>query len=608
MNRNAIIKIAPVVTGLLFCLGAGVFVFAQQPAAAPQAAAVQQPAEPATPAEVATPAEPAVPAPAAIPPIELSLDVNSKTVPLPKIFSPNIDLSGRGFHKDPAWPYHIASPGTIDTWASQIGFKGIYRMHWNFWEIEQARSNPGLYKQLLANYESVLRKVTDAGGTVILSLFGTPPGMGDVLDKRSPPSNPKQWKQMVKNTMRYLSCQKRYRIWYEIWDSPDTDNFFLGTEEDYLGLYRMAAEAARELNNEKYQRKNKIYISIGGPSVTWWFQSATGDNTIRTPEKSLIYALIKLCRTRKLPIDFLSWHAYSTDPRADKAATTYNKLPAGLVRDWLKYFRIRNDVFLIVDEWNYDSGLNMLQERDGRSQIGASYIPARIKNMGESGLDGQVFYCLEDFQNNKEGINSNRGVFRYEDKNSTYKGTPKSIYTVMLMLNALGSSQYTSLALNDEFVGAIATRKGDDIILLIWNYIDPDAGRNLLSRSIATLNDKGQAALVGIVKSGKLDDTLMQKVPVEEPATEKLKALFKKVFESAASASASLEHARDVKITLSNLKGDYLYRRYVVDDSCVPAYCPFVPVEEKQVLADNLYQETQSLKPYSVSLLVLQRK
>jgi hypothetical protein len=407
--------------------------------------------------------------------------------------------------------------------------------------------------------------------------------------------------------MRYLSCEKKYNVWYEVWDSPDTDNFFLGDEKDYLNLYRTAAEATRELNNEKYQRRNKIRITIGGPSLTWWFQNVKGDNTIRTPEKSLIYELIKLCRTRKLPLDFISWHAYSTDPHADKEATTYNKSPTGLIRDWLKYFRIKNEVSLIVDEWNYDSGLNILEERDGKSYIGASYIPARIKNMNEAGLSQQIFYCLEDFQNNKEGINSNRGAFWYDDKSAAYKGGPKTIYNVFLMLKALGDSQYTSLALNDEFVGAIATKKDNDIILLLWNYIDPDAGRNLLSRSVAFLNDKGQANLVGMVKSGKLDDILNQKAPLGEFSTDKLKALFKKIYDLMAVASSSINNGREVKITFSNLKGDYLYQRYIVDDACGAAYCPFVPVEEKQIQADNIYQETQSLKPYSVSLLVLKK-
>ena len=540
--------------------------------------------------------------------IELSLDVNSKTAPLPKIFSPNIDLSGRGFHKDPAWPYHIASSDVIGTWGSQIGFSGMYRMHWNLWEIEQARSNAELYKKLLANYESVIKKVSDAGGTVVLSLFGTPPGKGDVLDKRSVPSNPKQWKQLVKSVMRHLSCEKKYRIWYEVWDSPDTDNFFLGDEKDYLNLYRVAAEAAKELNNEKYQRRNKIKISIGGPSVTWWFQNDEGDNTIRTPEKSLIYGLIKLCRTRKLPLDFISWHAYSTDPRADKEATTYNKLPTQLIKDWLKYFHFKGEVSLIVDEWNYDSGLNILPERADKAYIGASYIPARLENMNEAGIDRQVFYCLEDFQNNKEGINSNRGSFWYDDKSAAYKGGAKSIYNVFLMLKALGDNQYTSLSLNDEFVGALATRKDGDIAVLLWNYVDPDAGRSLLSRSIATLSEKDRVTVENIVKSGKLDAVLAQKTALDEfSPDEKFKALFKKIFDIIANASSSTGNSRNIKITFSNLKGDYLYQRYTVDDSCGVNYCPFVPVEEKQIQVDNIYQDTQSLKPYSVSLLVLKK-
>ena len=41
--------------------------------------------------------------------LEFSLDANSSTIPLPKIFKPNIDLSGRGFHRQATWPQGIAA-------------------------------------------------------------------------------------------------------------------------------------------------------------------------------------------------------------------------------------------------------------------------------------------------------------------------------------------------------------------------------------------------------------------------------------------------------------------------------------------------------------------
>ena len=52
--------------------------------------------------------------------LEFSLDVNSPTIALPKIFKPNIDLSGRGFHRHAYWPQGLAAAEVLDTWQKEI--------------------------------------------------------------------------------------------------------------------------------------------------------------------------------------------------------------------------------------------------------------------------------------------------------------------------------------------------------------------------------------------------------------------------------------------------------------------------------------------------------
>src|SRR3989338_7088643 len=130
--------------------------------------------------------------------LELSLDVNSSTVPLPKIFKPNIDLSGRGFNRDSLWPQELAAKDLLAIWQKDIGFNGFYRLQYNLWEIDQLSKNRQLQNKLLSNYESVIKNISDNGGTVILDLFGTPAGMGKVLDKNSPPADIREFKSLVK--------------------------------------------------------------------------------------------------------------------------------------------------------------------------------------------------------------------------------------------------------------------------------------------------------------------------------------------------------------------------------------------------------------------------
>src|SRR3989338_1661223 len=537
--------------------------------------------------------------------LEFSLDVTSNTTPLPKIFKPNIDLSGRGFHRQMSWPQELAAQEVLEAWEQDIGFNGLYRLQYNLWEINQLAKDKEQQDKLLANYENIIRKINAGGGIVILDLFGTPAGLGKVLDKKSPPWDPKAFKELVKTQIRNLSCQKRYNIWYEIWNAPDLDDFFLGRKQEYFNLYRALAESVKELEAE-----TKIHIPIGGPSTSWWFQNLDG-NTILTAENSLIYELIRFCAHYKLPLNFISWHTYSTYPKIEKGWTIYNKTPVALIRDWLSYFNFDRNLPLIVDEWNYDRNINVSVERKEKSFISSSYIPSRIKNMYEAGLDYQLYFSLEDFQNNKEAVVRNVGIFWFDPEGSNYKGGTKYTYNVFKMLANLGSDMFSAPAkFNDEFVGVIATKGKDYIAILVYNYIDPDVATSFLSKNIATLNGAERKMLLNLIKTDKLEKILAGQpdmANVRPRPTKKVKNLLKKVHELNAQAAKFNSSSRNLTLSLKNLKANYLYQRYAIDSSC-SLDCEFTPLEKKEVNTTDLYQETLTLSPYSVNLIVLKQK
>lgn len=532
--------------------------------------------------------------------IEFTLDINSQTVPLPKIFKPNIDLSGRGFHKDAGWPQTLAAGEVLDIWQKDIGFNGMFRLQYDLWEISQLAKDKDLQDSLLRNYENVIKSINERGGIVILDIFGTPAGLGKVLDKTSPPLNLRAFKELVKNHIKNLSCDKRYNVWYEVWSAPDLDGFFLGREQEYLNLYHQVADAVAELEAEF-----KVHIPLGGPGLSWWFQDTDG-NTIMTPERSLIYQLIKFCYRNRLALDFITWHSYSTDPKTEFEITPYNKISPALIRDWLTYFKFDSSIPLIVGEWNFDRGANVSPARKEKSFITASFIPSRIKNMYGAGLDYQFYFSLEDFQDNREGVIRNTGIF---SPDSAHKGGAKSIYNVFRMLVFLGNNMFlASSKPKDEFVGVIATKNKDHISLLIYNYIDPDVGVNYLSRAIGSLNGAERKFLLGLIKYEKLDKVMQGTLEISNLRTSsRLKGLLKKAKELNDLSVKFSEQGRNIKINIKNLKENYLYQRYAVDSSC-SFNCEFAPIEEKEVNNTESYQESLTLEPYSVNLVVLQKK
>ncbi len=533
--------------------------------------------------------------------LEFTLDISSKTTPTPNIFKPNIDLSGRGFNNDNTWPQELAAKDVLDLWRKDIGFSGFYRIQYNLWEINQLAKDKPAQDKLLANYEEVIKNISDAGGTVILDIFGTPAGSGKALDKKSAPVNLVAFKALVKDTIKYLSCDKKYNIWYEVWTAPDLDDFFIGQGQDYLNMYRVVSGAAKELGSQF-----KINIPVGAPSSSNWFHNLAVNNII-TPEKSLIYGLIKFCASYNLPLDFITWHDFSSDPKTEKEVTIYNKNPIELIRDWLSYFNFKRDTPLIVDEWNYDRDVNLLPARESKSYIAASYIPARIKNMFEAGLDNQVYFSLEDFQNNQENVTRNTGAFYFDSGSAQYKGAPKAIYNVFRMMAKLGPEIFP-VKLNDEFASVFATRSPDEICVFIYNYIDPEVMQSYLTQNIASLNEAERHSLLYIIKTGRLDKFITHEQSIDLlRVTPKVKSLLNKAQELADKAKQFLGSPRGLKIILKNIKDTYSYSRFVVDSSC-SLNCEFKAAEEKEISAQDSYQEDLKLEPYSVTLIVLKKK
>ena len=535
--------------------------------------------------------------------IDFNLDITSKTKATPgPLKKPGIDLSGRGFHNEPTWPQNLAAPEALGQIEENLDVQGgIFRLQFDLWEFVQLAKNKQMQARLLQNYSAVIKNINALGGTTILDLYGMPPGLGKVLDKKSSPWDIKAFKVLVKDIIRYLSCDKGYNIWYEVWNAPDLDGFFLGQKRGYLNIYQAVAQSAKEL-----ERETNRNIPIGGPGVTWWFQNL-GSNTILHPEKSLIYELIRFCSHRRLPLDFISWHAYTSDPLAEREITRYKKIVPELIRDWLSYFGLDSTTPLIITEWNYDAGLNFELKRGWESYFAASFIPSRIKNMLKSGIDYQVFFCLEDFKNNKQGVDRNVGLFWFEPEYVKYTGGPKSLLNVIRMLNMLGSEMFLASRLDNEFVGIIATKTKTGLALLLFNYIDPEIAKNYLSRNLAELHPKHIRILANLINSNKWGKILNKEISLKTLRLNKrIKVKIEEAIALNEMAASLLHEPQNINLNFVNLNDDYTYKKYVVDNTC-RLDCPFEPREEKEIKG-TAYKETLILEPYSVVLIVMDRR
>ena len=119
----------------------------------------------------------------------------------------------------------------------------------------------------------------------------------------TPPKDYTKWQNLIYETVKHFTeryGEEEVSKWYfEVWNEPDK-NFFTGTIEDYLNMYRTAALAVKSVSSN-YQ--------IGGPAIA-------GDLT-------WIERLISYCYDKDIPLDFISAHTYSaTTFSGDKNYTT----------------------------------------------------------------------------------------------------------------------------------------------------------------------------------------------------------------------------------------------------------------------------------------------
>ncbi len=279
------------------------------------------------------------------------------------------------------------------------------------------------------------------------------------------------------------------------------------------------------------------------------------------------------------------------------------------MRDWLTYFNFDRNIPLVVSEWNYDTGQNVLSARKEKSFIAASYIPARLSSMYSEGLDYQMFYSLEDFQNSKEGVMRNVGVFGFEDASGGEAEGQKSIYSVFKMLSGLGSQIYpAALKINDSFLGLIASKTDDGLAIIVYNYIDPDISMSYLSRYISTFSPKEAMSIAGLVKSGTFDKIIRKDLDFNKLIlTSRVKELLRRSIEAGDRAKLALSSNRIFKLNIKGLKENYIYQRYVVDEFC-SINCNFTPMEEKVVLGSGAFQEKLILTPYSVNFILFKKK
>lgn len=288
-----------------------------------------------------------------------------------------------------------------------------------------------------------------------------------------------KWGALVKAFAEH--CIERYGIdevrrWYfEVWNEPNLDfGFFDGTKSDYFLLYEVTAKALKSIDAQ---------LRVGGPATSNFIADRRHEGERTDNSKSVFYPqeevnkqqwkgiwieeFIDYCHRRKLPIDFISCHAYPTDYALDPV-TKHGKDAIRYVhslRDDLRWARdiIKRSPYpnaeLHITEWSTSPN-----SRDLMHDLlppAAYIVKANLENAGGAG--SIMYWTFTDIFEEKGG---GEEIFHGGFGMINFQGIVKPSFHAYRMLNQLGDQQLYN---TDPLVVTRDSRSGR-ITALAYNY------------------------------------------------------------------------------------------------------------------------------------------
>lgn len=274
----------------------------------------------------------------------------------------------------------------------------------------------------------------------------------------TPPKDYEKWKAAITDLTKHFS--ERYgadevKTWYfEVWNEPNLDGFWAGTQEEYFKLYMYSVEAIKSVNSK---------FKVGGPA---------------TAGAAWVPEMIAFCSANNLPLDFISTHTYGVSQgfldEFGGSGTVLNKDKWGVSGDmWQSRRQITKskmpNLELHYTEWSSSyTPADPLHD----SYHEAAYILEKIKQAG-SAVNSMSYWTFSDiFEEPGPRFTPFHGGFGLLNT----QGIKKSAYYSYAYLNKLGS---TELCNSDSSSWICKSEKGE-VQVLLWDftYTLPDSVNN----------------------------------------------------------------------------------------------------------------------------------
>lgn len=265
----------------------------------------------------------------------------------------------------------------------------------------------------------------------------------------TPPRDLHQWEvligKLVQHWVSRYGLEEVTQWFFEVWNEPNLQAFWTGTQDDYFHLYERTARAIKNVHAD---------LKVGGPA---------------TAANEWIAEFIDFCNTWKVPNDFISTHHYPTDAFGKPGDDTIGQLAASrrsvLQEQVMASKEKANGKPLYYTEWSTSSNpFDMLHDLP----YAAAFI-TKTAMEAQGHVAGYSYWTFSDiFEENYFSSVPFHGGFGLMN----IYGIPKPAYRAYQLMHALGEISFEVKGQHDS-IDAWAFKKSNTIQILLTHSVLP---------------------------------------------------------------------------------------------------------------------------------------
>jgi xylan 1,4-beta-xylosidase len=270
----------------------------------------------------------------------------------------------------------------------------------------------------------------------------------------TPPNDYNKWEALIRNLVQHFTeryGEEEVKTWYfEVWNEPNLDGFWAGTQEEYFKLYTHSAKAIKGVN--------PLY-RVGGPG---------------TAGAAWETEMIDYCVKNKVPIDFISTHSYGVKQgyldEFGNSGTILEKSPNSVSGDVLES---RREISVSPQphlELHYTEWSSSYTPSDPMhdSYHSAAYVLQKLKQVGTAANSMSYWVFTDIFEEAGPRFTPFHGGFGL----LTTQGINKPVFYAYQFMNQLGN---TELKNNDGSSWLTKDALGG-IQALVWDFTHTHPG------------------------------------------------------------------------------------------------------------------------------------